>query len=247
MITNSFRKSNPKMTPKNFITPIGKIDYCLIIFSSEIFKYLLDNYRCEEIYHLNDCTGGKSIFKFEYKGKTIAFFNTYIGSAGTGNLIEESCCLINCKNYIMFGSCGSLDNDKTKNKFIIPTRAYRDEGMSYHYMEPSDYVDIKNYKVVEKIFKENDIPYVLGGVWTTDAFYRETVEEIEERRKAGDIAVEMELAGAQAVCNYLGIELFDFLASGDVLSDEEYNHDELHTANHSLDKLEIALKIVENI
>jgi hypothetical protein len=103
MITNSFRKSNPKMTPKNFITPIGKIDYCLIIFSSEIFKYLLDNYRCEEIYHLNDCTGGKSIFKFEYKGKTIAFFNTYIGSAGTGNLIEESCCLINCKNYIMFG------------------------------------------------------------------------------------------------------------------------------------------------
>jgi purine-nucleoside phosphorylase len=114
-------------------------------------------------------------------------------------------------------------------------------------MEPSDYVDIKNYKVVEKIFKENNIPYVLGGVWTTDAFYRETAEEIEERRKAGDIAVEMELAGAQAVCNYLGIELFDFLASGDVLSDEEYNHDELHNANHSLDKLEIALKIVENI
>jgi purine-nucleoside phosphorylase len=235
------------MTPKNFITFVEKIDYCLIIFSHEICQHILDCYNCKAVFHLNDCTGEKTIYKFEYKGKIIAFFNTYVGSAGTGNLIEESFELFNCKHYIMFGSCGSLDKDKTNNKFIIPTKAYRDEGMSYHYMEPSDYVDIKNHKVIEKIFKDNNIPYVLGSVWTTDAFYRETIEEIDERKKAGDIAVEMELAGAQAVCNYLGIELYDFLASGDVLSEEEYNHDELHNANHSLDKLEIALKIVENI
>jgi uridine phosphorylase len=130
---------------------------------------------------------------------------------------------------------------------VVPTHAYRDEGTSYHYQEASDYIALPNAKKVSSILKELAIPAVEGKTWTTDAFYRETAEEIEERRKAGDIAVEMELAGAQAVCNYLGIELFDFLASGDVLSDEEYNHDELHNANHSLDKLEIALKIVENI
>ena len=33
MITNSYRKSEPKMTPKNFVEKIDQIDYCLIIFS----------------------------------------------------------------------------------------------------------------------------------------------------------------------------------------------------------------------
>lgn len=33
----------------------------------------------------------------------------------------------------MSGSAGSLDKEKTDNKFVIPTESYRDEGMSYHY------------------------------------------------------------------------------------------------------------------
>mgnify|MGYP000211236084 FL=1 len=44
----------------------------------------------------------------------------------------------------MFGSCGSLDKEATDGKFILPTEAYRGEGLSYYFAEPQDYIKIKN-------------------------------------------------------------------------------------------------------
>ena len=148
---------------------------------------------------------------------------------------------------IIFGSCGALDGEATSGKYIIPTQAYRDEGMSYHYAKPSDYMDIKNSDKLARIFEKLDLPYVQGRIWTTDAPYRETKTACEERKKDGCIAVEMELAGIQAVCDFYGIELYSFIVSGDVLDGEKYIPDGLSEANHSLDKFFIALKVWEYI
>ena len=52
---------------------------------------------------------------------------------------------------------------------------------------------------MENIFKALELPYVMGKVWTTDAIYRETRNLVEKRKSEGCIAVEMELAGMQAV------------------------------------------------
>ena len=81
----------------------------------------------------------------------------------------------------------------------------------------------------------------------TDAFYRETRALTEARRAEGCIAVEMELAGVQAVCDFHGFELYDFLVTGDVLDAPEYRIAALHSANHDLDKLWIALEIAKRI
>ena len=51
----------------------------------------------------------------------------------------------------------------------------------------------------------------------------------------------------QAVCDFHGIELYDFLVTGDVLDGETYDHDGLDGANHSLDNFFVALKILEKI
>lgn len=48
---------------------------------------------------------------------------------------------------------------------------------------------------------------------TTDAIYRETKAKFEARKSEGCIAVEMELAGVQAVCDYYGWNLYDFLVT----------------------------------
>lgn len=53
----------------------------------------------------------------------------------------------------------------------------------------------------------------------------------------------MELAGVQAVCDFYGFQLYNFLMTGDVLDQPEYSHADLPAANHSLDKFEIALEI----
>ena len=57
----------------------------------------------------------------------------------------------------------------------------------------------------------------------------------------------MEAAGVQAVCDFYGFELWDFLAAGDVLSENEYRVEGLSAANHSLDKLFIALEVAKRI
>ena len=87
------------------------------------------------------------------------------------------------------------------------------------------------------------LPYVQGRIWTTDAPYRETKTALAERKKAGCIAVEMEVAGVQAVCDFYGIELYSFLMTGDVLDLDEYKPEGLAYANHSRDKFFTALKI----
>ena len=76
---------------------------------------------------------------------------------------------------------------------------------------------------------------------------RETVGLTDRRRSEGCIAVEMELAGVQAVCDFTGLELYDFLVTGDVLSEDEYRVEELSDANHNMDKFYIALEIAKAI
>lgn len=145
----------------------------------------------------------------------------------------------------MFGSCGSLDKGATEGKFILPTEAYRGEGLSYYFAEPQDYIKIKNTDKLAEFFKERNLPYVQGRVWTTDSMLRETVNLVNKRKEEGCIAVEMELAGVQAICDFYGFELYDFLVAGDVLIEGNYETDGLSAANHDLDKLFLALQIAK--
>ena len=86
-----------------------------------------------------------------------------------------------------------------------------------------------------------------GRVWTTDSMIRETRGLVAQRKSEGCIAVEMELAGVQAVCDFYHLELFDFLEAGDVLEDSGYEVAGLPGANHDLGKLYIALDVAHRI
>lgn len=223
------------------------LEKCLIIFSKCIYEHLLQQYECKQIAMIHACNGNIPVWSFAYKEQKIAFYLTPIGSALAGGSLVEVNHLTGAKKFIMFGSCGSLDNSKTDGKFIIPTQAYRGEGFSYYFAEPRDYIDIRNAGQIADMFSGLNIPYVLGRVWTTDCMLRETVNLVTRRKHEGCIAVEMELAGVQAVCDFYGFELFDFLAAGDVLTVGDYDASRLSDANHNLDKLQIALHIAERV
>lgn len=220
---------------------------CLIIFSKVIYEHLLQQYECRQIAVIGACNGDRPVWCFRYRGQELAFYLTPIGSALAGGTLVEVNHLTGADRFIMFGSCGSLDRDKTDGRFIVPTQAYRGEGFSYYLAEPRDYIEIRGAGQVAEIFSELRIPYVRGKVWTTDCMLRETVGLAARRRQEGCIAVEMELAGVQAACDFYGFELFDFLAAGDVLTAGDYDTGGLSDANHNLDKLKIALSIAERI
>lgn len=120
---------------------------------------------------------------------------------------------------------------------------YRGEGASHYYAPSSDYITIRNSNALAGIFDKMKVPYIQGRVWTTDSMLRETKGLVEKRKQEGCIAVEMELAGVQAVCDFYGMQLYDFLEPGDVLSDSGYEAVGLKGANHNIGKVLIALEI----
>lgn len=249
MITDSFDKNSESVISLSdfYDKSDVQVKKCLIIFSKVIYKELKRRFRVKKIACIKSCREDIPVYCFLYRKERIAFYLSNIGSTSAATEMNEVNYMIGATSFIMFGSCGSLDSNKTKNRFIIPSSAYRDEGLSYHYMENSDYIEIKNCKQVSLIFEKYKIPYVVGKVWTTDAFLRETKNQVKLRKKEGCIAVEMELAGVQAVADYYNFQLFNFLQAGDVIEDNDYSNEKLSNANHDLIKLNIALLIAENI
>ena len=223
------------------------VEKCLILYSRTIHDHLLDSRECSVIGEIGACNGNIKIYAFPHHGERIAFYLSGIGAAAASAACYEVHWQTGAVKFVMFGSCGSLDREKTAGRYIIPTESYRGEGASYYYAEPSDYLPIRNADRLTAIFEEIGAPYVKGRVWTTDSMLRETAGLVRKRRREGCLAVEMELAGVEALCDFYGLELYDFLEAGDVLEEDGYDAEGLSGANHDLGKLRIALEIAKRI
>ena len=73
----------------------------------------------------------------------------------------------------------------------------------------------------------------------------ETERKAQKRREDGCVCVEMEAAGLQAVCNYLGVDLYIFFFAGDILGKkwESGNLGGFREKNKQLSSFELALKL----
>ncbi|MGI6191979.1 MAG: nucleoside phosphorylase [Christensenellales bacterium] len=249
MIIHAFDdKSEPLFSPGSFYGEQKRFcDICIVTFSNVIYEAMRNGFACEQIAKISLANGAIPICRFEHEGRSIAFYLSAIGSALAGTCVLEANWLTGATKFIMFGSAGSLNRQVTEGKYVIPTEAYRDEGLSYHYAPPADYISIPGSEKLAEIFASLGLPFVKGRVWTTDAIYRETVNKVKQRRQEGCIAVEMELAGVQAVCDFCGFELYDFLVTGDVLDEGSYDIAGFSGANHDLDKLYVALQTAKRI
>ncbi|GFI48671.1 purine nucleoside phosphorylase DeoD-type [Lachnospiraceae bacterium] len=220
-------ETEPLFTPEAFYGKHEKIcDVCVVTFSYKVMEWALQHLECEQVAEIGCCNGDRPIYLTEWKGKKIAFYMTMVSAPGAASCLEEVLCLTGCREYVVFGSCGTLNRQLTEGRLIVPAWAYRDEGLSYHYIAASEYIEMKDWKKVADFLEKKGLPYVTGRTWTTDALYRETSGKAGKMRKDGCIAVEMELAGMQAVCTYHGLILKAFLFASDCLGTEEW-HNEL--------------------
>lgn len=223
MITESFDDQSRAIIDPAQKADAPQVDACILAFSHVIEKFVLAHYDCRKIASLWSATGETPVYGIEYKGRCFAFFKTYIGAPACVGAVEDSLVEIRTKKYILFGGAGCLNKEIAHGKVMIPTEAYRDEGTSYHYAPAADYITVRNADTVAAFMQENGIPYVKGKTWTTDAFYRETVNNFEKRRADGCISVEMECAALQAMCDFKGLDLYAFFTSGDLLDAPEWD------------------------
>lgn len=223
MITSSFDNQTAAIIEPQKKAGVPSVDAMLITFSYLIEEAIKERFNCAQIATLHAATGLTPVYQLDYQGKKFGFYKTYIGAPATVALIEDVLSEVDTDKIVLFGGAGCLDKDIARGKIMIPTEAYRDEGTSYHYAPAGDYIVLKNSDVVARFMKQASIPYVLGKTWTTDAIYRETRGNFEKRRQDGCIAVEMECAAAQAVCDFRGVAFYNFLKSGDLLDAPEWD------------------------
>ena len=153
MIIDSFDTSEPILKLEHFYGEKGHLlDKCLVILSREIFAYIQSHYDLKQVGLIGGSSYSVPIYAFEYKGETIGVYLSPMGSVLCAGNIAECAYITGATKFVMFGSCGALDKEFTKGKFVIPTQAYRDEGTSYHFMPPSAFVNINNLDKVDAIF-----------------------------------------------------------------------------------------------
>lgn len=249
MITDEFDDKTPAIINPVMNADSPAVDACIITFSHQIEAFVLANYECRKIASIWFATGETPVWQIERAGRKFAFFKTYVGAPACVGSVEDTLSVIRTKKYVVFGGAGCLDKEIAHGKIMIPTEAYRDEGTSYHYLPPADYIRISNAGVVADFMACSKLPFVTGRTWTTDSFYRETRGNFQRHKADGCISVEMECAALQAMCLFRGLDLYMFLTSGDLLDapewDARHERGEYTGTQHDTRHFEIALELAD--
>lgn len=216
------------------------------IFSLSLFQRIVDALGGREIARTKDVDGIWPVYEVEYNGRRFAMYKARLGAPACVGTFEDIIPM-GARRLIVLGNCGVLDRTIEDCGIIIPTRAIRDEGISYHYAPAGDYIDVnkRHIDLFRAVLDRCGYPYVMGTTWTTDAFYRETRSKIARRKDMGAICVEMECAAMQAMCDFRGVEFFQFFYAGDNLDHSQWDPRSLCGTARLDDKEKIALLAFE--
>lgn len=174
--------------------------------------------------HFISITKKYPVYVTEYNGEEICLCQAPMGAAAATQIMDW---LISygVKKIISTGSCGVLV-DLPENTFLVPEKALRDEGTSYHYLPPSRFVELDTEVLhsIGQTLREKGIPFINCVTWSTDGFFRETRDKIEYRKTEGCSVVEMECAALAACAKLRGVKFGQILFTADSLANlDEYN------------------------
>ena len=251
MVTKEFpilefdKEGEPFIKPSYVVQAADVSKRCVLCFFDEAIEKVLKEYPNKVVSRF--VAGGVKIpiYELEYKGGKVVLLQAYVGAPGAAAQIEELTAL-GCSKYIVCGACGVLQKDVVAGHLIIPIAAVRDEGASYHYVEPSREIgaNARIVKVIENDLTERGIPYIKAKTWTTDAFYRETPRKIQQRVSEGCVTVEMETSAYFAVSEYNNVDFGQILYAGDSLAGDEWDR---RNYNDRVDDRELVLRIALDI
>jgi purine-nucleoside phosphorylase len=139
------------------------------------------------------------LYEFEHAAERFGIIGCAVG-ASFAVLLAEQLFASGCRFLVSMTSAGQLIQRGRLPYFVLIDRALRDEGTSYHYLPPSDFVaaEARLVEAAISVFASAAQPLYRGASWTTDAPFRETAKAIERCRALNILAVEMEAAGLYA-------------------------------------------------
>lgn len=172
---------------------------CVFAFVGEYIDRYAREHHAKKVAEFISATKKYLIYLLEDEGEEIVLCQAPVGAAPAAQFLDW---LIGygVRKIISTGTCGALA-PFPESTFLVPYKALRDEGTSYHYVEPSRFIEISQTarKAIEETVLEHHMKYQEVITWSTDGFYRETREKVEYRKSEGCSVVEMECS-ALAAC-----------------------------------------------
>ena len=192
---------------------------CVFAFLGEYISKYANKAEAIKVSEFISMTKHYPIYVLKYKGEEITLCEAPVGSAASAQILDW---LIGygVREIISAGSCGALEHFP-ESTFLVPFKALRDEGTSYHYAPPSRFMEIseKARKAIEETVNEHGMKYQEVITWSTDGFFRETKEKVAYRKSEGCSVVEMECSALVAVSNFRGTTFGMILYTADSLAD----------------------------
>lgn len=157
------------------------------------------------------------------KNGAVVLTNFGGGSPIVAELAEELAAM-GARRMAVMTAGGILQEDLQAGDVVVCTRAIRDEGTSHHYLPPAKFIEADSQLAGElaDAIRARGVSCSLGTTWTTDAPYRETLEEVRQYQAEGVKTVEMESAGLFTVGQVRGLPTASVVIALDSLSGNQW-------------------------
>lgn len=219
---------------------------CVFAFVSDTINQYAKEHNAEIIEYFETTTKTFPIYIVKENNETYTLAQAPLGASASAQFLD-TLIACGCKKIISTGSCGVLINIE-ENEFLIPVKALRDEGTSYQYLPAERYItlDQQMQNAIRSTMDQHNIPHTDCIAWTTDGFFRETIDMVNYRKEEGCSCVEMECAALAACAKKRNAQFGQFFFTADSLANLE--HDERGWGKNSLENaLQICVDIIHNL
>lgn len=209
----------------------------ILCYDSALWKFVT------EIPDAVECDGWlKGYYLVTKKDRKILITKVPGFGAPAAAMLLEELIAYGIKKFVNIGTAGGLQDNLKVGDIVICDRAIRDEGTSYHYL-PDDlysYACPDLTDMLTETFMKMNIPYFQGISWTTDAPYRETIQELRHYKAEGVMTVEMEASALFAVGSFRKVHVSSAFTISDLIKEDGW-----HQGYHSNEKLFGLMRIFE--
>jgi uridine phosphorylase len=191
-------------------------NFCILGFYPALIQHLRQRYAASAFDWTNR---GHPYLLFQYRGVSMGFVYPGIGSPLASAILDETFAL-GAETCIFIGAAGTLAEGFHLGDVVLPVRAVRDEGTSFHYDAPGRHAfpDSSLVDVVRDALHSKNICFREGTTWTTDGVYREIPSKIRRLREEGCLTVDMEASALFCVAKHYGKKIAGVFLASDSLS-----------------------------
>ncbi|MEN1969792.1 purine-nucleoside phosphorylase [Lentibacillus sp. N15] len=186
-------------------------------------------------------------FTGTYKGEKVSVQGTGMGVPSISIYVNELIQSYDVQKLIRVGTCGAIQKDVHVRDVILAQGSTTDSQINRMVFKGIDYAPLADFALLKNAYDastEKGIEPKVGNVFTSDTFYRDNAQEVNELLAAYKVlAIEMETTALYTLAAKFNRQALSILTVSDhILTGEETTAEERQTTFHEM--MEIALDAV---